>query len=144
MEKVVYSDLYKFNFLSDVVASPDGKKVIFTKTVASEEKNGYASEIWILDVASGEYKKLTNGGEERGGFWLDEKTVVFSGNRDKNADWKKASWMKISIDGGEAEMWMEIDDKIGMIKVIGGGKYLVTSSKNCEGEPEKKENCAQE
>ena len=144
MEKVVYSDLYKFNFLSDVAASPDGKHVIFTKTVASEDKNGYASEIWIMDVATGAYKKLTNGGEERGGFWLDDRTVVFSGNRDKNADRKKASWMKIAIDGGEAEKWMEIEEKIGAIKILGDGKYVVTSSKNCEGKPEEKENCAQE
>lgn len=147
MEKVVYSDLYKFNFLSDAAISPDGRKAIFTRTAASEEKNGYVSEIWLLDVETGAYKKLTNGGEERGGFWLDDGTVVFGGNRESKSDKpakKKSMWYKISIDGGEAEKWMEIDEKIGMIKPLGNGRYVATSSKNCDGTPEEKPNRAQE
>ena len=140
MKNIVYSDLYQFNFLSDVVASPDGKHAIFTRTRADEKKNGYVSEIWILDVATGAYKKLTNLGEERGGFWLDDNTVVFTGSRDKDADKKKSYWQKIAIDGGEADRWMVIDEKISMIKPLGEGKFVVTSSKNCEGTPEEKPN----
>ncbi len=144
MKNIVYNDLYEFNFLSDIVASPDGKHAIFTRTRADEKKNGYVSEIWIMDTATGEYKKLTNMGEERGGFWLDDNTVVFTGSREKDADRKKSYWQKIAIDGGEAEKWMEIGEKISAIKPIGGGKYVVTASANCEGKPEEKPNEALE
>ena len=101
MEKIVYSDLYKFNFLSDVTLSPDGKHAIFTRTRADEEKNGYVSEIWLLDTATGTYQLLTNGGKERGGFWLDDETVVFAGNREGKVDpkVKSSTWYKISING---------------------------------------------
>lgn len=144
MKNVVYNDLFEFNFLSDVAMAPDGKHAIFTRTVASQDKNGYVSEIWILDTVSGAHKKLTNMGEERGGFWLDDNTVVFTGSRDKEPDRKKTVWQKIAIDGGEAEKWMEIEDKITSIKPLGDGRYVTLVSGNCEGKPEEKPNEALE
>ena len=144
MKNIVYSDLFSFNFLSDVALSPDGSHAIFTHTVASEDKNGYVSEIWILDTVTGAHKKLTNLGEERGGFWLDDDTVVFTGSREKEPDRKKTIWQKISISGGEAEKWMEIEDKITSIKPLGNGKYAVLVSTNADGKPEEKPNEALE
>ena len=140
MNKIVFNDLYQFNYLSDVVLSPDGAHAVFTKTNTVEDKNGYTSELWIIDTASGAYKRLTTGGDERSAFWLDNSTVVFSTGRDKNPDKKSSVWFRIAIDGGEAEKYLEIEEKISSIKVLGGGKYLVTSSQNCEGKPEEKPN----
>ena len=144
MKNIVYNDLFEFSFVSDLAVSPDGKHAIFTRTVASEDKNGYVSEIWIMEVQTGAYKKLTNMGSERGGFWLDDNTVVFSGSRDGEPDRKKSVWQKISIDGGEAEKWLEIDEKIGFIKPLGDDKYIVTISRNANGRPEEKPNEALE
>ncbi len=144
MKNVVYNDLYAFNFLSDVVISPDGAHAVFTKSNAKEDKNGYVSELWLMDVATGEHKRLTTGGDERGAFWLDEKTVAFSTGRDKNPDKKCSQWFRIAIDGGEAEKYLEIEDRISSVKPLGDGKYLVVSPQNCEGKPEEKPNEALE
>lgn len=144
MKNVVYSDLYAFNFLSDVVISPDGAHAVFTKSNAKEDKNGYVSELWLMDLATGAYKRLTNGGDERGAFWLDDRTVAFSTGRAKNPEKKCSTWFKIAIDGGEAERYLEIEEKISSIKVLGEGKYLVVSPQNCEGKPEEKPNQALE
>ena len=65
MENVVYQDLYKFNFLSDPVVSPDGAYAIFTKQNAVEESNSYTAELWIIDLTTGKYHPLTTGGKER-------------------------------------------------------------------------------
>ncbi len=100
MKNVVYNDLYEFNFLSDVVISPDGAHAVFTKSNAKEDKNGYVSELWLMDTATGAHKRLTTGGDERGAFWLDNNTVAFSTGRDKNPDKKCSTWFKIAIDGG--------------------------------------------
>lgn len=149
MNTVQYTDLYQFNFLSDIQFSPDGAHAIFTKSNASEAKNGYVSELWLLNTADGTYRRLTTGGEERGAFWLDENTVAFVSDREKKGKdaagkkpEKKTTWYKISIDGGEAEKFLQIDEKIAGIKVLGEGKYLVVSPQKCGEASEKDEKSA--
>jgi len=144
MEKIVYRDLYQFHFLSDVVYSPDGTHAVFTKSNASEEKNGYTSELWLLDPVTGDHRRLTNGGGERRAFWLDDRTVAFSANREKDGDKKSSLWYKIAIDGGEAEKFLEIPEKVSTIKSLDEGRWVIVASRACEGEAEKQENRAEE
>ena len=144
MKNVIYEDLYSFRFPSDAVISPDGAHAVFVLSRADEKKNGYCSELWLMDMTTGEHRRLTNGGDERGPFWLDARTVAFSTGRDKEPEKKSAQWFKISIDGGEAEKFLEIEDKISSLKPIGNGKYIVLSSQNCEGKPEEQPNRALE
>lgn len=144
MKKIVYSDLYAFNFLSNVVIAPDGKHAVFTKCNASEEKNGYTSELWLMDLPGGEHRRLTTGGDERGAFWLDERTVAFSTGRGRTPEQKGSIWFKIAIDGGEAECFLQIEEKVSNIMPLGGGRYAVVSSRNCEGKPEEQPNRALE
>lgn len=144
MKKVVYSDLYEFNFLSDIVIAPDGKHAVFTKSNASEEKNGYTSELWLMDLPGGEHRRLTAGDDERGAFWLDERTVAFATGRGKKPEQKSSVWFKIAIDGGEAEKFLEIEERISTVKPLGNGKYAVVSSQYCEGKPEEEPNRALE
>ena len=147
MENVVYQDLYKFNFLSDPVVSPDGTHAIFTKQNAAEESNTYTGEIWIIDLATKEYHPLTTGGKERGGFWIDKDNVAFVANRDndKGKDEKKGTtWYKINIYGGEAQPWLTANERAGQIKLIDEESYIYTVNRNSEGDPEKDENKAEE
>lgn len=139
MENVKYQDLYAFHFLSDVQFSPDGACAIFTETKADEEKNGYLSDLWLLDAVTGTCRQLTCGGEVKNPFWMDQRTVAFMADREK-----KAAFYQISIDGGEAVKFLEIEERVSSIRPLGAEKYLFLSPQKCEGEPEKKENCAQE
>ena len=132
MNKVEYSDLYRFNFLSDVVFSPDGAHAVFAKHHADEEKNGYKSELWLLNCADDSVRRLTTGGDERGAFWLDASTVVFSTGREKKPEQQGSRWYKIRIDGGEAELFMETEEKVSAIKPIGNDKYMVLSLRRAD------------
>lgn len=143
MEKVVYQDLYQFNFLSDPVVSPDGAHAIFTKQNAVEESNRYASEIWIIDLTTGKYHPLTTGGKERGGFWVDSENVAFVANRGGEKE-KGITWYKINIHGGEARPWLTTPERAGQMKLIDEDTYLYTVSRNSNGDPEKEENKAEE
>lgn len=139
MEKVVYRDLYQFNFLSDPVISPDGAHAIFAKQNAVEEKNGYTSEIWIIDLKTKEYHALTSGGDERGAFWLDNETVAFVCHREKT---EGTCWYKINIHGGEAQPYLTVPERAGQIKIIDENTYLYTTVVET-GAEEKEENKAE-
>lgn len=140
MEKVVYQDLYQFNFLSDPVVAPDGAHAIFTRHNAVEESNSYTSEIWIIDLATQKYHPLTTGGKERGGFWIDSDNVAFVANREdvrggKDAKGKKTAgttWYKINIHGGEAQPWLTTPERAGQIKLIDEDTYVYTVNRSAE------------
>ena len=115
MKPIIYEDLYQFQFVSDLKMAPDGKHATFTVTRADEDKNGYKSGIWLLNVESGDYFPLTAGEDEKGAFWLDEETVIFSTGRDKEKGVKKSQWYQINIHGGEAKLYVAIE---------GGSRWL--------------------
>src|SRR5688572_18575169 len=62
--------------------SPDGKRVLFTRSDRNEEKEWAAvSHIWLHDLASGRSVQLTN--SERGESnprWLPDGRVLFTSN----------------------------------------------------------------
>ena len=81
MKKVTFEDLYSFTYLSDIAVSPDEQKLVFSRHMADEKKNGYNSCLWLMDVETGAHHPLTFGGAERGAKWLDEQHIMFSANR---------------------------------------------------------------
>lgn len=150
MEKVVYQDLYQFNFLSDPVIAPDGEHAIFTKHNAVEETNSYSSEIWVIDLKTNKYHALTTGGKERGAFWLDQDNVAFVCSRGVKAEKGKGekkpegtSWYKINIHGGEAQPWLTVPERAGQIKLIDENTYLLTVVRDSE-KDEKEDEAGQE
>lgn len=131
MEKVVYQDLYQFNFISDPLIAPDGKHAIFARHNAVEETNGYRSEVWVIDLKTGEYHPLTTGGDERGAFWIDADTVAFVTSRGKKKDAKEqkesTEWYQINIHGGEAVPFMSVNERASQIKLIDENTYVYTT-----------------
>ena len=78
--------------------SPDGQKVLFTKSDRDTKDWSTVSHIWIYDIASGKSAQLTNSQRGEGNpRWLDDGRVTFSSNRDG-----KNGWYVISPSGGEA------------------------------------------
>ncbi|MBE6994267.1 MAG: S9 family peptidase [Ruminococcaceae bacterium] len=138
MKKVTYSDLYEFNFLSDVSYSPDGKHALFAKHNACEKTNGYKSYIWLLDAETGETKQLTFGGAERGAKWLDNESILFTANRSGEKSKKpRTEYYKLTLTGGEAQPLFTIPERAVSCEPMGDGKYLLAIVKHCEGKEEK-------
>ena len=54
-------DLFAFKMVDDPQLSPDGKHVAFVKTWLSQEENAYRSNIFVMDLATGESRQLTHG-----------------------------------------------------------------------------------
>lgn len=126
MEKITYEDLYAFRFLSDLKASPDGKYLLFTETRAEEEEPYYRSGLWLVEPETQKVRPLTSGVDEKGAFWMDEDTVVFRSARDQEKGEQKSRWYKISIHGGEAATFLELEGQIRDLRKLGDTTYLVT------------------
>jgi len=138
MKKVTFEDLYSFNFLSDVTASPDGRHIVFQKHNACKETNGYKSYLWLMDTETGAVKPLSFGGGERGAKWLDNETIMFSANR-APAKEVKTDFYQLSLKGGEAQPFISIPERVTALEPLGGDKYVGVIVKHCEGKEQKAE-----
>lgn len=86
--------------------SPDGRRVLFTRTERDEKEWGTTSHIWLHDIAANRTIQLTSSQRgESNPRWMPDGRVMFSSNRDG----RSALWV-ISPDGGEAQRWLEDAD----------------------------------
>jgi dipeptidyl aminopeptidase/acylaminoacyl peptidase len=58
---VTAHDLTRLRGISDPQISPDGRRVAFVMTTASEEHDEYLSNVWVVDVDGGEPRRFTTG-----------------------------------------------------------------------------------
>lgn len=79
-----FEDLMKMRRLGDTSVSPDGKWVLFSVTDVDLGKNSRTPHLWIVPVAGGEAKAITDSlaGENRGRFSPDGKQILFLSARE--------------------------------------------------------------
>ncbi|MBO5994328.1 MAG: hypothetical protein J6Q41_02295, partial [Firmicutes bacterium] len=106
MKPVAVDDVLRFKYLSEISFSPEGTSACLAVTEADMKKNGYKSYLYLL--RDGKFTRLTSGGKERSFKYLDEKTIIFPGNREDDEDKKDVDitsrWYRIRLDGGEAQL----------------------------------------
>jgi dipeptidyl aminopeptidase/acylaminoacyl peptidase len=83
--------------------SPDGNRILFTRTERDEKEWGTTTHIWMHDVRANRTFQLTRSQRgESNPRWLPDGRVMFNSNRDG----RSAIWV-ISPEGGEAQRWLE-------------------------------------
>ncbi|HET9391972.1 MAG TPA: S9 family peptidase [Candidatus Rubrimentiphilum sp.] len=76
---VAAEDLFKFTFITNAHISPDGTRVVFVATKLNGPKETYDSNLYLVPVAGGEPKRLTNTGRDDGPAWSpDSRTIAFT------------------------------------------------------------------
>jgi len=93
-------DLFRFQRVEDPQVSPDGRWVVFVVGRADKAENRWNSDLWLVPLAGGEPRQLTNGPRhDRHPRWSpDGKRVVFESNRSGTFQ-----LYTIRMDGGEAQ-----------------------------------------
>lgn len=139
-------DLYRLASVTDPRLSPDGTKAAFVHTTMSKEKNDYVSNIFVLDLPTGEYEQWTYGKDRNTApRWSpDGKKLAFVSNRtDKNQIYV------MPVTGGEARpvtklkngatnpVWSPDSKTIAFHAVVKSGEPLEATEK--EEENKKKE-----
>ena len=93
-------DVQRFELAATPVLSPDGTRVIYERTVADTEDNGYRTHLWIAPVdGSAPARALTGIGKRNAGAaWSpDGATLAFVSNRSHGSQ----AWL-LPLNGGEA------------------------------------------
>ena len=104
------ADILKMNALQDAKLSPDGKTIVYCIATVDEEKNEDHAALWLLDVESGESRKLTAGVKtDTNPDWSpDGLHIAFRSTREG-----APQIYVIPVNGGEARPLTEMKQAIG-------------------------------
>jgi dipeptidyl aminopeptidase/acylaminoacyl peptidase len=122
---ITFDDLISCGRVSDPQISPDGKIIAFVVTWQLKEENKSTSNIYLVDIAGGDVRQLTNakGGNNSPRWMPDGKTIAFISTRDGGSQ----IWT-ISISGGEAKKVSHIATEASGLIVSPDGKWFAFSS----------------
>jgi len=104
---VSINDFLEYRFLSQLSVSPDGKYAAFLVRHPDEPANRYRSDIWSLNLDTGETRQLTDSGLEGPPTWeLDGESILFSSRRGEPGD--GARLYRVRPDGGDVQLAYEL------------------------------------
>ena len=81
---ITFNDMMQMRRLGDIAVSPDGRWVMYSATDVDLGKNTRTSHLWIVPVAAGPARALTDSmaGESGGRFSPDGKQILFESARE--------------------------------------------------------------
>lgn len=131
-------DLERMALLGDPQISPDGRQVLFAKKTYGE-KNKYVTQLFLVEVASGRVRQLTQGDGGAGmGRWApDGSRIAFVTGREN----KQAQVFLLSMEGGDAAKLTSFPEgSIGALLWSPDGKNIAVSYR--ETHPERTQSAA--
>ena len=125
MSKFTNKDYEKIRNVQGLKLSPDGKNALISVQRYDIDKDAYLTDLWLCEVESGNVRRLTTGGREGGGFWLDEHRVLFPGARGGAVPDGETILYAIDIRGGEADEYMRVPITGAQCTPLPDGRFLV-------------------
>ncbi|MDF2683824.1 MAG: hypothetical protein K0R47_5014 [Brevibacillus sp.] len=118
---VTPEDIVKFQWPSNPTISPDGKKVVYEKTVVRTKENDYETHLHLADRNGQEKRILTTSGTSNlGPAWSpDSKAIAYLSNRENGMQ----AWV-LSLESGEEKRLTRFRHGISSLLWSPDGEYL--------------------
>ena len=89
----------------------------------------YKSSLWVVDLSTGRNRKLAERGGAKSPVWLDSGRILFVSGRDKmeHEDKPCTRYYEISVNGGEASLYLTVPVKADKIRPIGDKLWLLSA-----------------
>ena len=115
-------DLYRLKGVQHLALSPDGSKLAFEVSSQDLKASTRNTQLWLLDVASGQAKQLTfSGKSDTAPQWSkDGRTLTFLSSRSGSSQ----LWA-LDASGGEARKVTSFEAGVGAPKLMPGGDKVV-------------------
>ena len=125
---ITAQDLWAVKRVGVPALSPDGKRAVVSVQEWSIEKNTPTANLWLVEVASGKLRRLTNGGgSDTAPTWSrDGSRIAFISTRGSDA---AAGLYVIGVDGGEAERVLEVPHGVSSPRWMPGDASIVFGMK---------------
>lgn len=124
-KKIEIGDFAVYKYPTNLALSPDGAYAAFAVVEPNIENNCYDSCIWLCNTETKGIRQLTSGKRERSFAWLDGETILFIGNREGEKEAEETFLYKISVNGGEAELFADLPKNVSKIAYQNGAVYAI-------------------
>jgi dipeptidyl aminopeptidase/acylaminoacyl peptidase len=120
-------DLWAMKRLGSPALSPDGKTVVFTVQEWSVEKNKSTTNLWLVDIAGGEPRRLTTAqATDSSPAWSpDGRRIAFVSKRGDN---ETSALYVIPVNGGEAEEIVEMPYALAAPKWLSDREHVIVGT----------------
>lgn len=140
MKKFTNKDYDKIRNVQGLKLSPEGGYALMSVQRYDIKKDAYLTDLWVCRLSDRRLYRLTTGGREGGGFWLDEHHVLFPGARGGDAPSDATVLYCIDVRGGEADEYLRIPAAGAQCSLLADGRLLVRAETDAnapdEGEQE--------
>lgn len=126
MEKLQAANFKEYQFVSNPVFAPKTDDFVF-QVASVEDGDNYFKKIWLCKD-KGELALFSTGKQDVFRLWEDDRTILFSSDRDGKTPATSTDFYRLSIDGGEAEKAFTLPFSVDSIKKIEEGIYAVIAS----------------
>ncbi len=121
--KITAEDLYRFQTITDLELSPDGKQVVFAIRRIDRQSEKKFANLRMIDAASGEVRAFTQGDhtDSLPRWSPDGRQIAFLSNR---ADENQPQIYLIPTDGGEARQLTDLKGEFGSLEWSPDGRWI--------------------
>ena len=115
-------DLFRLRLTTGLALSPDERRVAYVVERMDEKANKYFSNIFMLDIATGESRQFTHGDHNDGqAVWShDSRQLAFVSTRNK-----KTGIYLMPASGGAERQLLEIEGAVGSLQWTPDNRHLV-------------------